>query len=325
MRVVFLVALFAAVVAANVTPLTDSEHEFLFSSWTKQHGKKFGDDVFERFAIFKDNLQKIREHNAANNTWTMAMNEFGAMTQEEFGASMIGFGGVQKAWATKTFTGANTVAAATIDWTTKGVVTPVKNQGQCGSCWAFSTTGSLEGAHAIKTGNLVSLSEQMLVDCDTQYDNGCGGGRMDNAFSWIKENGGLCTEDDYSYTARDGKCKKSCEVVEETAPVQWTDVAHNEQAMAKALTNGPVSIAIEADQSAFQFYSGGVFTGRCGTQLDHGVLAVGYGVLDGKAYWKVKNSWGASWGMDGYILLEKGKHQQGGQCGILLSASYPTL
>lgn len=147
---------------------------------------------------------------------------------------------------------------------------------------------------------------------------------MDNAFSWIQSNGGICTEDDYAYTGVDGTCSSSCSVVSGTSP-SFTDVAQSESALAAAVTQQPVSVAIEADQTAFQFYSSGVLTGSCGTNLDHGVLAVGYGTDSGTDYWKVKNSWGASWGMDGYINIEKGNSQSGGQCGILMSASYPTL
>ena len=210
------------------------------------------------------------------------------------------------------------------DWSEKGAVTPVKDQAQCGSCWAFSTTGSLEGAYFIKNNKLKSFSEQMLVDCDTN-DLGCYGGLMNNAFEWIQSNGGIELESNYPYTAMNGKCQESSDnIVAGTSPSSWSNVKSDDTSMMAAIKQQPVSVAIEADQSSFQFYSSGVLTGRCGTNLDHGVLAVGYGTLNGVDYYKVKNSWGKSWGMDGYVLLER-NDSPSGQCGILLQASFPNL
>jgi len=205
------------------------------------------------------------------------------------------------------------------------MVSEVKNQGQCGSCWAFSTTGSLESAYAIKNGKITEFSEQQLVDCDHNGDQGCNGGLMDNAFGWIEKNGGLCTEDDYRYTGTGGMCKKSCKLVDGSAPTKFTDVGHTDKDLMAALAQQPVSVAIEADQLAFQLYSGGVLTGRCGTNLDHGVLAVGYGTDNKQDFYKVKNSWGTSWGEKGFFRLARGVSQRGGQCGILEAASFPTL
>jgi len=223
-----------------------------------------------------------------------------------------------------------------IDWVKNGAVTPVKNQGQCGSCWSFSTTGALEGAYYIKNGVLDSFSEQQLVDCDTRKnggkDMGCNGGLMDNAFSWIEKNGGLCTEEDYAYTSGTtktaGTCDTSCTVVSGSEIISYTDVkANSDNDMMSALAQQPVSIAIQADQKDFQLYKSGVFTGSCGTKLDHGVLVVGYGSLDGEDYYRVKNSWGTTWGDNGYIYLGRGdKFNNGsGQCGMLMQASYPTV
>jgi len=221
-------------------------------------------------------------------------------------------------------------APAAIDWVAQGKVTPVKNQGSCGSCWSFSATGAIEGAYLIKNGPFAStktgLSEQQLVSCDTT-DLGCNGGWMDDAFDWTAKNGGLCTEESYPYASSTGtapKCTTGCSVVAGTAPKSHTDVkAGDVNAMTTAVAQQPVSIAIQANQAAFQSYTSGVITGRCGNRLDHGVLAVGYGTwTDGTPYWKVKNSWGTDWGMDGYVLIEKSSADL---CGVLDAASYPTL
>merc|ERR1711907_472824 len=161
------------------------------------------------------------------------------------------------------------VAPKSVDWSKKGAVTAVKNQGQCGSCWAFSTTGSLEAAHFLKTGKLEMLSEQQLVDCDRKKDQGCNGGLMDNAFDFIHENKGLASEKAYPYKGVDGTCKRSAKSVPGTTVKKHTDVASNEKALMSAISKQPVSVAIEADQQGFQFYSSGVFSGECGTNLDH--------------------------------------------------------
>jgi hypothetical protein len=208
-----------------------------------------------------------------------------------------------------------------MDWVAEGAVTPVKNQGQCGSCWAFSTTGSVEGAYFVAIGKLVSLSEEDLVQCDHGGDQGCQGGLMDNAFKWIEQNG-LCSEGDYPYSSGGGTagtCKTSCSPV--VTVTGFTDVPpKDEKALLLAVAKQPVSVAIEADKSAFQLYNSGVLDSTsCGTQLDHGVLIVGYGTDGGKDYWKVKNSWGATWGESGYLRMVRDKNM----CGIAQQPSYP--
>ncbi|EGD76061.1 cathepsin [Salpingoeca rosetta] len=282
--------LLAMAVAANAMSFDDFKTTF-----EKQYESP--EEEARRFAIFADNLAFIARHNAEAarglHTHTVGVNQFADLTNEEYRqlylrpypTELLGRER-QEVW----LDGPN---AGSVDWRQKGAVTPIKNQGQCGSCWSFSTTGSVEGAHAIATGNLVSLSEQQLVDCSGSFGNqGCNGGLMDNAFKYIISNGGLDTEQDYPYTARDGVCDKSKESKHAVSISGYKDVPqNNEDQLAAAVEKGPVSVAIEADQQSFQMYSSGVFSGPCGTNLDHGVLVVGYT----SDYWIVKNSWGASW------------------------------
>jgi C1A family cysteine protease len=229
-----------------------------------------------------------------------------------------------------------TAVPASIDWTTKGAVTGVKDQGQCGSCWSFSATGAMEGAYFNKHNKLESFSEQNFVDCDNRSNGGsdlaCNGGLMDSAFSWAKKNGGVCSEADYPYTSgttkKAGTCNTKCTKVANSGPSKYVDVATNsDSAMMSALALNPVSVAIEADTSSFQLYKSGVYSSACGHNLDHGVLAVGYGTDGGKDFYKVKNSWGTGWGEKGYIRFARGGSMpKEGQCGILSGPpSYPVF
>lgn len=289
-----------------------------------------GKEFIKRLDIFAENLRIIEEHNAdEKKTFTMGLNKFSHLTNEEWKKQM-NFGAMPPSLrkkADRVHGEPSTMKDVpdSVDWTTKNAVTPVKNQGQCGSCWSFSTTGSLEGAYAIKNGNLVSFSEQELVSCD-KSDNACNGGWMDAAFAWVETNGGLPTEEDYPYVSGSGSvppCDTSQTMVPGSAPSSYTDVqAGSVSALMSAVAQQPVSIAIQADQLSFQHYTSGVLTSGCGQQLDHGVLAVGYGTEDGTDYWKVKNSWGPEWGDQGYILIER---SSANLCGVLSAASYPVM
>jgi C1A family cysteine protease len=218
-----------------------------------------------------------------------------------------------------------------INWIQLGGVTPVKNQGACGSCWAFSTTGALEGAKFVKTGELTALSEQNLLDCDHK-DLGCNGGLMDDAFKFDEKQGGLCSEAVYPYQARQGpECITNCTDVPGSKVTSFVDVpAKDEMALLSAIAMQPIAVAIQANQFVFQFYKTGVITDdSCGSRasIDHGVLAVGYGtdLETQEPYFLIKNSWGATWGEDGYVKLGRKSKNEYGMCAILKMASFPLV
>ena len=294
-----------------------------FIHYVAQFNKRYGtiEELKFRQELWSAAAAEIAELNAGDHGAIFGHNEFSDYSEDEM-KDLLGY---RPSGRTITeYAEFEPTNEDSVDWTTKGAVTDVKNQGSCGSCWAFSTTGSMEGAHFIKTGKLVSLSEQNLVDCSTK-NNGCGGGDMDLAFQYT-EKAPLESEADYPYKGRKF-FHKGCEYDSskgEVAVTSFADVAPNSsEALKAAIAKGPVSVAIEADKRAFQSYTSGVLknTAGCGTKLDHGVLAVGYGVEDGTPYYKVKNSWGATWGEDGYIKLEivDGK----GTCGIQMAATQP--
>jgi C1A family cysteine protease len=301
-----------------------------FANWRSLYNRTYSSEAEEahRQDVFAQNAKYIMEQNAQNGDYQLAINEFADLTWDEFKGThlgMLGGGALRARDANSSFSHADVIAAEEVDWRSEGAVTEVKNQAMCGSCWAFSTTGSIEGINAIKTGQLVSLSEQELVNCDTSKDMGCGGGLMDYAFDYVEKNGGLDTEQDFEYWGFGLPCNHLKERRHVVTIDGHEDVPENDEAsLTKAVSQQPVSVAICASQG-LQFYSSGIVGGKCCTELDHGVLAVGYGMdkATGKDYWIVKNSWGKGWGEQGFFRMARNVADKQGMCGIAKCASYP--
>jgi C1A family cysteine protease len=308
--------------------------ELAFKKFIVEYERHYDSDAEyqHRLAIFKANVKLIRDHNARTDvTYTLGINKFADLTQEEFSQRFMGFKMPEKEGVREVHHfNASFQAPTEVDWVKKGAVNPVRAQENCGSCYAFSAVGAIEGGWQIKSGKLVQLSEQELVDCSNDYDNwGCNGGLMDNCFRYATEKG-LCDRKSYPYQARQSSCRKSkCQSIVKVKKFVDVEVG-NENALTQALAIAPVSIAIKADAYSFQLYSGGVYDDArgCGVQPNHGVLAVGYGKdrESGKLYYKVRNSWGTQWGADGYIYMARHETTRGpGMCGITSFPSYPTF
>jgi C1A family cysteine protease len=322
------VVLLLGLVAVSALPrLDESEYRTQFAAWVKKNNKQYETGhIFAKFATFKENVELIRRHNAGNHSYTMGVNLFADMNREEFKAFVHSMPPKIPAATTMYKRPAHLVGAAPqeIDWRDKGVVTPVKNQGQCWSCWAFSTAGTLESWHAIKNGGpsaLVSLSEQELVDCANDQCYGCSGGWPYKAMEFVEQNG-LCSESGYPYEGQDQPCAMSqCTPVIKPGDLTGYTQMATEDDMTTALLDGPISVLVEADQAAFQFYQSGVMDDpSCGTQIDHAIINVGLSMSQGaNGYWIVKNSWGASWGDNGYIMIARDVNE----CGISTTPTQP--
>ena len=303
-----------------------SDVEQAYMQYIAKHGKSYAtrEEYEFRLAQFAKKFAFVQEHNSMNtDDHTVEVNHMADWTETEY-KTILGYRANNKTRKATKMVEAVKDLPASVDWVTAGAVTPVKNQGQCGSCWSFSATGAMEGAYQIKNKNLVSFSEQQLVDCSTAQGNqGCNGGLMDDAFTYAEKTA-MDTEAQYPYTARDGTCHATAGVATITG---FTDVTPNSPtALATAAALGPVSIAIDASGIAFQLYHGGIMKKFCGQSLDHGVLLVGYGTDNGTDFWLVKNSWGASWGEKGYFrILREMDKQGGGVCGLQQQPSYPSF
>ncbi|XP_030749405.1 cathepsin L1-like [Sitophilus oryzae] len=325
MKGVVLVSFFVVAVSAHSLLEQDG---IKFQSFKLEHGKTYQNPAEEtaRFAIFRDNLRSIERHNARYEqgleTYTQGINKFADMTHAEFKAMLkLQYRGKPAMKSTKNFElPKEATVPDSIDWREKNAVTEIKNQGFCGACWAFAVTGTTEGAYAIKTGNLTSLSEQQLIDCALEMNIGCQGGQLEENFPYIEEYG-LESEADYPFEGTDGTCRyDSTKVV--TYVSSYVAFNGSEDKLKEAVgTAGPVAVGIDADY--IQLYESGIFSDSdCNPKaLDHAVLVVGYGTENGTDYWLIKNSWGASWGESGYFRFLRGVNQ----CGIQADNTYPII
>jgi C1A family cysteine protease len=330
----------ATVLAIPTTHLTASSLSTLFESWKLEHGKTYAtaEENTKRFEIFSANSKIIEQHNSEGHSWTMGFTKFADLTPKEFEALQTLWPselGKTKSAATLRHKRTGLDIPTSVDWRNNGIVVPIKDQGNCGSCWAFSTVVSYEGQVALKTGNLTSFSEQNLVDCvkgqtisgsSQTCCSGCEGGLMDYAFQYMmdKQQGNDATEQRYPYTATDGTCSFNIKNTAYVPVTSYTDIeSGNEEDLKDATANvGPISIAVDAN-SGWQSYTGGIFKPSfCNpNHLNHGVAIVGYGTENGQEYWIIRNSWGESWGEGGYIRIAYGSNI----CGLANEACYPTV
>jgi len=314
---VFLSLLFF--VAFAISPEYE-ELKVLWNSWKVTHGKTYtvSEDA-ARLGIFMDNYHKVKKFNAEHEDTKLALNKFADLTSAEFKYKNSGCAFYQPKPVGHTMP-YHLRYPSSVDWRNEGVVTPIKNQGQCGSCWTFSTTGVLEGFHAIQTGTLLSFSEQQIVDCASSAGSGCGGGWPYLALEYTASEG-LEQESEYPYTAEDGTCEYDASLVTQTNSGYSLVATDSVDALKTSISSMPTSILIEADQDVFQLYSSGIISSGCGASLDHAVLAVGYA----PGYFIVKNSWGTDWGQAGYVYIsDDGTQNSGaGVCGILSQPVVP--
>jgi len=297
-----------------------------YMQYVAEHGKSYitSEEFAIRKALYIQSDAIIVAHNETESSYKLGHNKFSDWTDAE----RARLTGAMRDDYIGEYVTLPESDAASVDWRTAGAVTAVKDQGQCGSCWSFSATGALEGAHQIASGTLLSFSEQQLVDCAVSrpYKNyGCGGGWSYKGMKyWQSNNAEL--EETYPYTAKDGECQYDISQATDVTVSAYNAVDRNDvTAMKAAVTQQPVSVSIEADKAVFQLYRSGIFDNAsgCGTNTDHATLVVGFGSEDGTDYWIMKNSWGSSWGEDGYMRLAIVDGE--GVCAIQSAPYYPTV
>jgi C1A family cysteine protease len=311
--------LIGLVLLAGVSAAYEKEFLEFISKYNKVYAND--DETAIRFAIFADNMAYIDAHNAKGLSWTLAMNEFTDLSWEEFSSTHLGFIPEVTEPTEDVSSVGDVDAPSSIDWTSRGAVTPVKNQGGCGSCWTFSATGAVEGAVQIKTGRLNSVSEQQILDCNAN-GFGCNGGSMNSGFEYVAKHGGICSESAYPYKGAKGRCSDgSCSSVSRISSYQFPGRVDDNTLMS-LVAQQPISVGVEASRT-FQSYSSGVVTSGCGSSTNHAVLITGYGTFNGIPYWNVKNSWGTWWGDNGYIKIGRGLQSPYGMCGINTYTVYP--
>merc|ERR1711962_466555 len=302
-----------------------------WENYKKEFNKMYADEAEEekRYSIWRETANQVQVHNADyESPYTQGLNEFSDMSDEEFKEQMLSSLKLPSGNWTSGWTAPSVAAPSDVDWVRKGYVTPIKYQGRCGSCYSFSATGALEGAWFKKTGKLLSLSEQQIVDCSRGYGNhGCGGGFYESAWKFIKSYGGSETEESYPYEAREWVCRFKKDKVVAKVSGHHNLPEKDEEALKQAVgTVGPVSVAIDASCRGFRSYKRGVYSHKgCGAKsgdLNHAVLAVGYGQEGGEEYWLVKNSWGTRYGDKGYVKVARNK---GNMCGIAWRGAYPVV
>jgi len=321
MKVILVVALLVGLAAAS---FSEQQYQDTFTTWMHEHNRVYAShEFFLRYNAFRANMDFVEKWNSENSLTVLGLNNMADLTNQEYQDIYLGTH-IEVADYKLVEDVPTEPLANIVDWRTSGAVTAIKDQGQCGSCWSFSSTGAIEGISKIKRGSITSVSEQNLMDCSTSYGNqGCNGGLMTSAFKYVVANKGIDTELSYPYTAKAGTCHFTTANVGATI-TNYGTVAASESALLTAVARQPISVAIDASHNSFQLYKSGIYyEAACSSsRLDHGVLAIGYGSDTTGDYWIVKNSWGTSWGTSGYINMARNKANN---CGIATQAAYPTI